>query len=284
MFISGISAARKALTKLRPNIVFSKGGFVGLPVVIAARSLGIPTIIHESDISPGLANRLSIPFATKVCVSFPETLTRVPKSKGILTGTPIRENMLMGDPSRGRALCGSFPPLRPMLLILGGSSGSLSLNKSVFAALVQLRQEYDIAHIVGNGNLSPTPSPKEPAGAYAQFEYLKEDLPDIFAAADIAVSRAGANTLQELLAARKPSLLVPLVQSSRGDQLQNATSFTKRGLALMLPEEELTPTTLVSHIRRLYLKRKEILLKMAGYKHPNGSAEVIKVILGINNP
>ena len=279
-FLAGIAAARRVLARVGPRLVFSKGGFVGLPVVMAARSLGIPSIVHESDISPGLANRLCFPFATRVCVSFPETLGRVPPSKGVLTGAPVRPEVLKGDAERGRGLLGAggLPGgVKPLLLIMGGSSGSRVLNEAVRGALPRLLDAYDVAHIVGKGNVSHI---KDTEGTYVQFEYLKGELPHVLAAVDLVVSRAGANAIAELVALGKPMLLVPLERASRGDQLQNAASLTGRGLAVTLREADLSPRTLVESIQGLQGKRAEIMGRMsaADAGQMRGTDEILRVI------
>ena len=273
-FVKGISDARRILAELRPHVVFSKGGFVSVPVVIAARMLGIKSIIHESDITPGLANKLSFPFAERICVSFPETLNRVPRRKGILTGTPLRPEIFSGDKAAGLKLAG-FTEDKPILLVMGGSSGSLSINETLRAALPELLNDYQVAHIVGKGNVLET----EHEAGYAQFEYLKGDLPNMLAAADIVISRAGANAIQELLALRKPSLLIPLSKATRGDQIQNARSFARNGFALVLQEDTLTPESLVSETNRLYAERDILIEKMSRAKQSNACDEIIKLIL-----
>ena len=275
-FMKGIRDARRVLREIRPNIVFSKGGFVSVPVVIAARSLGIKVIIHESDITPGLANKISFPFAERVCVSFPETLNRVPRNKGMLTGTPLRPEIFSGDKAAGLKLAG-FTEDKPILLVMGGSSGSLTINTVLRAALPELLKDYQVAHIVGKGNAIDLGEANHPG--YVQFEYLKGDLPHILAAADIVISRAGANAIQELLALRKPSLLIPLSKASRGDQVQNARSFARNGFAVVLPEDELTPEKLVSEVHHIYGERDILHEKMSRAKQSNACDEIIKLIL-----
>ena len=272
-FAKGIHDARRVLAKLRPSLVFSKGGYVSVPVVIAARLLGIKSIIHESDITPGLANKLSFPFARRICVSFPETLARVPRNKGVLTGTPLRPEIFRGDKSAGLRITG-FTDTKPVLLIIGGSSGSHVINEAVRAALPALLNDFQVAHIAGKGNTVLLDQ-----GGYAQFEYLKSDLPHVLSASDIVISRAGANAIQELLALRKASLLIPLSKASRGDQVQNAESFARRGLAAVLPEESLTPETLTREARKLYAERQVFIDKMAHSKQSNGREEIVKLIL-----
>ena len=272
-FAKGIHDARRVLAKLKPALVFSKGGYVGVPVVVAARTLGIKSIIHESDITPGLANKLSFPFAHRVCVSFPETINRVPKDKGVLTGTPLRPEIFSGDKPTGYALTG-FNGNKPILLVVGGSSGSRAINDAVWSALPVLLDVFQVAHIVGKGN-----SILLDQSGYAQFEYLKSDLPHVLAASDIVVSRAGANAIQELLALHKPALLIPLAKASRGDQVQNAESFALRGFSSVLAEEEMTPEILAREVNKLYNERHVYIEKMSHAKQSAGRDEVIKLIL-----
>ena len=214
--LKGFSEARKILKELQPDVVFSKGGFVSVPVVRAAASLKIPCVIHESDMTPGLANKLCIPVARKVCCNFPETLKSLPAEKSILTGSSIREELLHGNKEAARKLCG-FHSDKPVLMIIGGSLGSAVINQSVREALPKLLDDFQIVHICGKDKIDnlllKTPG-------YKQFEYVKDDLKDIFAMADIVVSRAGANAICELLALKKPNLLIPLsAGASRGDQI-----------------------------------------------------------------
>lgn len=244
--IKGIADAYGVLAKVKPNLVFSKGGFVTVPVVVAARLQGIPIIIHESDFSPGLANRLALPFATKVCVTFPETQKFIPKA--ICTGLPIRPEILAGDRAQGEKICG-FDKNLPVLLCIGGSLGSAQLNQAVRQILPQLLEQYQVVHLCGQGNIDPSLTGRS---GYVQFEYLHQDLAHIYALADLVVSRAGANVIFELLALAKPHLLIPLSRkSSRGDQILNANSFVAQGYSRVLTEEQLEPEHLLQAIADL---------------------------------
>lgn len=265
--IKGFSEAKAALRDIKPDIVFSKGGFVSVPIVRAAHTLKIPCIIHESDITPGLANKLCIPVAKKICCNFPETIQYVPKGKGVLTGTPIREELRKGKKEKGLEVCG-FSNDRPVLMVMGGSQGARAINKCLRECLPVLLKDFQIVHLCGKGNLDE--SLLEEKG-YKQFEYVKEDLKDIMAAADIVLSRAGANAICELLALHKPNLLVPLpVAGSRGDQLLNAQSFEAQGFSAVLPEEEMTNETLVASIINLYSTRQSFIDNMdkSSQMHP----------------
>ena len=255
--LKGFNEAHHFLKDYRPNIVFSKGGYVGVPVVQAAATLHIPSIIHESDMTPGLANKLCTPFAKKVCCNFPETMSDLPASKAILTGTPIREELFHGDPAKGKELCG-FTDDKPVLMVIGGSLGALSVNKAVRERLPELLPEFNIIHLCGKDkmdNLMLT------IPGYKQFEYVKEDLCHLYAAADVVVSRAGANAICELLALKKPNILVPL-PTGRGDQKLNAKSFQQQGYSIEV-EDDYLPDLLVEKVHELYRDRQKYIDKMA---------------------
>ncbi|MBR6664843.1 MAG: undecaprenyldiphospho-muramoylpentapeptide beta-N-acetylglucosaminyltransferase [Lachnospiraceae bacterium] len=250
--IKGYSEARKFLKEYRPDVVFSKGGFVSVPVVRAAASLKIPCIIHESDMTPGLANKLCFPVAKKICCNFPETYKMLPEEKAVLTGTPIRKELAQGNKLAGLEMCG-FTANKPVIMVIGGSLGAMNVNKAVRDALPQLLEKYQVVHLCGKDKLDnlllTTPG-------YKQFEYLKTELKDIFAMADIVISRAGANAICELLALRKPNILIPLpASSSRGDQLLNAASFESQGFSIVLHEDDLTTALLVDKVNELYENR-----------------------------
>lgn len=257
--IKGLGQAIRLIHKLKPNVIFSKGGFVSVPVILAARICHVPAIIHESDLTPGLANKIAIPSATKVCCNFPETLKYLPASKAVLTGSPIRQELLSGDANAARQLCG-FDDSRPVLFVIGGSSGSVAINKTLREALGTLLQKFQIIHMCGKGNLEPALAPTK---GYHQIEYIGKELRDIFAMCDVVVSRAGANSICEFLALRKPNLLIPLpAAASRGDQILNACSFEKQGFSMVLMEENLTTATLVSSIEQLYSNREKYMQAM----------------------
>ena len=250
--VKGLGDALALLRKIRPNVVFSKGGFVVVPVAAAAHMLGIPVVIHESDLSPGLATRLVMPFAKSVCTSFPETLQWVPKDKGVLTGSPIRSVLYDGSTREALKLCGfDRLPAKPVLLVMGGSLGAVAINRHIFEILPKLLVRFHVIHLCGKGNIK-----EDSREGYAPFEYAQEEMPHFLAAADIVISRAGANTLFELLSLAKPNLLIPLTKAaSRGDQILNAASFKKQGFSMVLPEEEITSLGLYNAVLDLYAKR-----------------------------
>lgn len=236
---------------IRPNIVFSKGGFVAVPVVVAAWLCRIPIICHESDITPGLANRLCLPFSRYLCVNFPETKPHLPKSfdpdRVRVTGSPLRASLRHPDPDRGRAFLG-FDLGKPILMVVGGSLGARVLNQCIWQSLNELCERYQVVHLVGAGNLQSDCVDED----YRQFEYLNEEYGECLSAADLVVSRAGANSLFELLSFRKPHLLIPLTAAaSRGDQLVNARIMKAAGTSLVLPEGELDPSSLIRQLALL---------------------------------
>lgn len=257
--IKGYYEAKKVLAELKPDVIFSKGGFVSVPVVKAAKSLKIPTIIHESDMTPGLANRISIPNAWKVCCNFPETLSHLPKDKAVLTGTPLRKELLKGD----RLMALHFTGLsanKPVIMVIGGSLGSAAVNQAIRNILPQLREHFQIVHLCGKGKVD---SSLENIPGYVQYEYIKKELADLFALADVVISRAGANAICELLALKKPNILIPLPKKqSRGDQILNAASFEKQGFSAVINEESITKELLLSTIRKVYENRSQYIAKM----------------------
>lgn len=273
--IKGYGQARQFLKEYQPDVVFSKGGFVSVPVVLAAASLHIPCIIHESDMTPGLANKLCLPSAYKICCNFPETMEMLPEKKAVLTGTPIREELRKGDKLSGLNFCG-FTANKPVLMVIGGSQGALNVNKAIRDALPQLLERFQVVHLCGKGKLDNlylnTPG-------YIQFEYVKGELKDLFALADIVVSRAGANAICELLALRKPNLLIPLPSSnSRGDQMLNAKSFEAQGYSMVLDEADMTREVLVEKINTLFDNRISFLEAMDKSSQKDSIPTIMKLI------
>lgn len=272
--IKGFAEAKKILKEIKPDVVFSKGGFVSVPVVRAAAALKIPCIIHESDMTPGLANKLCIPVAQKICCNFPETLNHLPKDKAVLTGSPIREELSKGNKLAAYEVCG-FTANKPVIMVIGGSLGSVAINKAVREALPSLLQDFQVVHICGKekiDNLLLTTK------GYHQFEYLKAELKDIFAMADIVISRAGANAICEILALKKPNLLIPLpATSSRGDQILNAASFESQGYSMVVSEDDLTKELLVAKIQELYCNRNTYIKSM----EESEQSDSIKTIMAL---
>lgn len=250
--LKGFSEAKKFLKSYRPDVVFSKGGFVSVPVVRAAAALGIPCIIHESDMTPGLANKLCIPVAKKVCCNFPETLKLLPENKAVLTGSPIRAELGQGNKLAGLDMCG-FNANTPVIMVIGGSQGAANVNKAVRDSLNRLLEDFQVVHLCGKDKMDNL---LLNMSGYKQFEYVKAELKDLFAMADLVISRAGANAICELLALKKPNILIPLpASSSRGDQLLNAQSFEAQGFSIVINEDDLTPELLVDKVHELYFSR-----------------------------
>ena len=256
-------------------MVFSKGGFVSVPVVRAAAALHIPCIIHESDMTPGLANKLCIPVADKVCCNFPETMKLLPENKAVLTGSPIREELAKGNKVAGLNLCG-FTANKPVIMVIGGSLGAANVNKAVREALPRLLNDFQVVHLCGKDKMDNlllnTPG-------YKQFEYIKTELKDLFAMADIVISRAGANAICELLALKKPNILIPLpAASSRGDQILNAKSFEAQGFSIVIDEDDLTTSLLMDKVHELYFTRQSYIDTMSRSGQLDSISTIMKLI------
>ena len=273
--VKGIAEAKKLIKQLKPDLVFSKGGFVAVPVVLGAKSNNVPVIIHESDITPGLTNKIAMPSARVVCSTFPETLQYVPKGKGVHTGTPIRKELFEGDRQKGLEACG-FTGEKPVLLMMGGSLGAVKLNNCLREILPELVKTFDIIHLCGKGHLDESLLNRTD---YKQFEYVSEGLNDLFAATDFIVSRAGSNSISEFLALKKPHLLIPLsARASRGDQILNAASFEKQGFAKVLDEDEMTADSMKAGIFELYENRDKYVAAMEGASVGDGVEAVMTQI------
>lgn len=271
----GLMQSIAIVNKLKPSIVFSKGGFVSSPVVWAAWMNRAPIVIHESDITPGLANKIAIPFAKKVCYTFPETERYIAKEKGVLTGIPVRENLFSGEKEIGKKAC-AFEEDKPVILIIGGSLGSEVINKAIRGSLRSILKNFQVCHICGKGNIDKN---YEDIKGYKQFEYVSEELHNLFAMSDLIVSRAGATVLYEILALKKPNILIPLSRkASRGDQILNAESFKKQGLSHVIIEEDLDKKSILEGIEKVYNNRNAYTNAMNSSKVGNGIDEVIKVI------
>jgi UDP-N-acetylglucosamine--N-acetylmuramyl-(pentapeptide) pyrophosphoryl-undecaprenol N-acetylglucosamine transferase len=275
--MDGFRQALLTIRKWKPEVVFSKGGFVACPVVWAAWVCRVPVVIHESDMTPGLTNRLSIPFAAKVCYTFPETKAHIPEGKGVLTGIPIREALLSGIRGEGLRICG-FSHEKPVIMVMGGSQGAESVNKVVRSSLQSLLKDFQVCHICGKGNIDPEFNRIK---GYKQFEYVNEEQPHIFAMADLVVSRAGATSLFELLALRKPNLLIPLSRkASRGDQILNAKSFERQGFSIVLEEEHLDSSSLIASVQAVHKRREEFADAMKKSAVGSGVQGVLAILEG----
>lgn len=274
--IRGFGQALSLLRKLKPDVIFSKGGFVSVPVVMAGKMLGIRCVIHECDMTPGLANRIAMPFAGRICTNFEETAEHLPKEKAVYTGTPIREMLLKGNKQKGLKLCG-FTAEKPVVLVTGGSLGAGAINDAVRDAAGLLTQSYQVVHLCGNGKKDTS---MENIPGYKQIEYAGPEMADLYAASDMIISRAGANTLAEILALAIPNILIPLpLSSSRGDQILNAESFKKKGYSCVLPQEELTKERLMAAVEDTWAKRNAYHKAMNEAPAKDGLQAVLQVIL-----
>ena len=270
--IAGMMQSFAIIRKLKPSIVFSKGGFVSVPVVVGGWLCGVPVVMHESDITPGLANKLCKPFAKAVCTTFPEC-AKLLGGKGVQTGTPLRAQIFSGDRQKGLALAG-FDGKKPVLMMIGGSLGAQTVNAVLREALPALTQKYDVLHVCGKGNLA-----EELVGTagYKQFEYLSEELPDAFACADIVLSRAGSNSLSELMALKKPALLIPY-HSGRGDQVLNANSLKARGVAHVMIQSDMNAQSLAEAIDALYADKDLLIQRLSALDDADGTQAVLDQI------
>lgn len=263
LVLGGIVKSLFICLRERPDVVFSKGGFVSVPLVVSAWMCRIPVICHESDITPGLANRLSFPFCRYICVNFPRTAETLPGQKVVVSGTPVRDQVVHGDADAGRRALGLSAD-KPVLLIFGGSLGAESINQCVREAVHELLEQFQVVHVAGAGHIADhlTDLP-----GYHQCEYLHDEFGDVLAAADLVISRAGANAIYELLVARKPHILIPLPgTSSRGDQVINANAFAEAGASLVIVQEELGKDRLLSTVARAWRDREALVRDMATFE------------------
>ena len=273
--LKGFGKAKKLIKELQPDVIFSKGGFVTVPVVMAGKKCKVPTIIHESDMTPGLANKISIPAATKICCNFPETLEHLPKEKAVFTGSPIRQELLTGNADAALKFCG-LSAGKPVILIIGGSLGSVVVNNAVREILPDLLKDFHVIHLCGKGKVDDSLKSLE---GYVQFEYIKSELKDLFSLADVVISRAGANAICELLALHKPNLLIPLsANASRGDQILNARSFERQGFSKVLEEEELNKSTLLDSLQTLFRDKESYIKAMQQSNQQNSIDTIIELI------
>lgn len=278
--LKGYAEARKYLEQIKPDILFSKGGFVSVPAVRAAASLKIPCVIHESDMTPGLANKLCIPVAEKICCNFPETLLNLPAEKAVLTGSPIRAELLHGNKIAALDMCG-FTANKPVIMVIGGSLGAASVNKVVRDALPNLLDDFQIVHICGKDKVDNLLLNTK---GYKQFEYVKGELKDMLAMADLVISRAGANAICELLALKKPNLLIPLsAHNSRGDQILNAESFEKQGFSIIIDDDYLTENLLVEKVHELFCNRHSYIETMNSSSQLNSIKTITDLLESIVN-
>ena len=274
--LKGITQAYKIIHREQPQIVFSKGGFVSVPVVVASRSNNVPVITHESDLTPGLANRINMYFAQKICTTFPDTLKYLPKDKGEFIGAIVRPELEQGNSERGRIYC-QFESTKPVILVAGGSLGSVYINRTIRSLLDLLLEEFQIVHICGRGNIDRDSERKN----YKQFEYVTSELADLMHLADLVISRAGSNFIFEFLSLKKPMILIPLSKnSSRGDQIENANFFRKQGFAEIILEDNLTQDSLLNTIHVVFNNRENYQNKMKDW---NSDGSLDKLFNSIAN-
>ncbi len=272
--LKGIRQATVLMKELKPDVVFSKGGFVSVPVVRGAAANHIPILCHESDLTPGLANKLSTRYAVKVACTFPECAGAMGE-KGVYTGTPLRRELFEGRREEGLRLS-SFSGEKPILLMTGGSLGAQAVNQALRQALPRLLGAFDVIHLTGKGNLDPS---LEGTGGYRQFEFVTDEMPHLLKCADIVLSRAGANTLCELQALKKPMLLIPYPSSaSRGDQILNAESYRSRGLAHVLDQADMTGDSLADAIGRLWDDREALAAALEKAPPADGTEAILRLI------
>lgn len=274
--INGYFQSVRLLKKIKPRIVFSKGGFVSVPVCMAAKHLHIPVVLHESDYSTGLANKICIPFCNVICACF-ETALKGIENKGVLTGIPIRQELFNGNISYAKSLLKNFNFSRQTVMFMGGSLGAKAINTALRNELDNVLKRYNVIHICGKGNIDNSLNNKN---GYAQFEFISDTLPDFMAISDFVVSRSGATAIFEFLALNKPMVLIPLpADSSRGDQIQNAGYFHDRGYAHILLQEQLTPGTLLSAMNKVSSNLDEYKSNQRKSGPANSNQKIIDVIL-----
>ena len=272
--LKGYFQAKKIIKKYKPDIVFSKGGFVTVPVVYAAAKYHIPVIIHESDMTPGLANRLAIKKATRVCHNFPETAKYLGE-KAVHTGSPIRSELFTGNKITALDMC-DFTANKPVIMVTGGSLGAEHVNQLVRLALPELLKDFQVAHLCGKGKLDE--SLKGTKG-YAQFEYISDEMKDFFAMADVIISRAGANSICEIAALNRPNILIPLsANASRGDQILNAKSYQAQGFSEVLDEDTATKDDLIATVHKVYDNRSSYIDAMAQSTGTGGVEKIVALI------
>ena len=265
----GISDAKKLLKKLNPSIVFSKGGYVALPVVIAAHKLKIPVISHESDITAGLANKIASRYSLLTLTSFLETAKEF--KNGLHVGCPLKKDLAGYDRRLALSEFG-FDGTKPVLLAFGGSLGSITLNNAIISALQQLKGTFDVLHVTGKKNFDKYYK----SAGYTPLPYV-DDMRKAYSVADVIVSRCGANSAFEILSLSKPVVFIPLSKKeSRGDQVLNAEYFMKNGCAYLLSENLLTDKSLCFAVNAVYFGSKQG--KLAPIKIDDASKKIVSIL------
>ena len=270
--IKGICDSKKIINKLKPSIIFSKGGFVSVPVAISGKLKKVPIIAHESDYTMGLANKLIYKFCNIMCFTFEDTFKNY-KEKGLFTGTPLRDKILKGNKIKVLHKYKINESL-PNLLIFGGSLGAKAINDVIFNSINELCQSFNVFHIVGKNNINS----KIQKDNYHQFEFV-DNIEDFFDAADLVISRAGSNSIFELCAKNLPMLLIPLpLSSSRGDQILNANYLQNKNLCITLAQEDLNEKTLLNNLNKLYKNKNFYIQNLKNEPNFNGTDKIVELI------
>lgn len=274
--IKGCIQSYKLMKQIKPDVIFSAGGFVSVPVVIGAWMNKVPVIIREPDSTLGLANKIALPFTTKLCTTFPQTGENVSNEKKVYVGPIVREEIERGNVLRGRSYC-KFQQDKPVLLIMGGSQGAQWINDMVRGSLETLLLNFNIVHMCGKGKVDSSIGME----GYMQFEYIGEELPHILNMASVVVSRAGSTAISELLFLKKPMLLIPLTNSSsRGDQVLNAEYFSRQGYAEVILQDKVSMNVFIHAVNKLYANKERYIQNMIGYTKTNdeGIHQLIDII------
>lgn len=277
--IKGCIQSYKLMKRIKPDVIFSAGGFVSVPVVIGAWMNKVPVIIREPDSTLGLANKIALPFTTKLCTTFPQTGENVSNEKKVYVGPIVREEIERGNVLRGRSYC-KFQQDKPVLLIMGGSQGAQWINNMVRESLETLLLNFNIVHMCGKGKVDSSIGME----GYMQFEYIGEELPHILNMASVVVSRAGSTAISELLFLKKPMLLIPLTNSSsRGDQVLNAEYFSRQGYAEVILQDKVSMNVFIHAVNKLYANKERYIQNMTGYTKTNdeGIHQLIDIILSL---
>ena len=277
--IAGCGDAKKILKTVKPDVVFSKGGFVSVPVAVAASAKKIPVITHESDLTPGLANKIIKRFSTKICVTFPETLKHLPEGLGVHVGSPVRDSLYTGKKEKAYEVLKFSDNSKPLVLIMGGSLGARAVNNAVRANLSALCEKYNIVHLCGKNNVIRDEHTEKFKESYRQFEFVTDELPDLLAACSFVISRAGSNAIHEFAALAKPMLLIPLpLSASRGDQILNAKSFEKRGFAIVLDEDTMTDEKFMEAVYLVDREKKTLASNMMSATAVIANNKIVEII------
>jgi UDP-N-acetylglucosamine--N-acetylmuramyl-(pentapeptide) pyrophosphoryl-undecaprenol N-acetylglucosamine transferase len=274
LVMQGIAESYALVRRFQPRAAMAAGGFGAVPPMVAARVYGACTLIHQQDVEPGLANRLLVPFARRITVSLASSVSHFPQGRTIVTGNPVRQEVLTADPEVAVARL-HLEAKVPLIVVTGGGTGALGLNRLVAAAAPRLVQSAQVVHLTGRGRGVPaqTDSPR-----YRAFEFLVDEMPHLLAAATLVVSRAGMGTLTELATLGKPALVVPLPDSH---QAANAQAFARAGAIEVAQQSALTPERLAQRALSLLEDepRREQLARGLAHSMPRDAAQRIAITL-----